>query len=856
MKITYIKLENFAGLAIGSNLYNLEIDLSSSINRIVSIIATNCRGKSSLLSYLTPFSGVSNIDERSDISIILQGRDGYKELHFQDHNDTYIIKHFYKAKKEGNHSVKSYFMKNGKELNENGNVSSFIELVEQDMGLTQDMIRLIRLGSNVSSFITLTPTKRKEYIGNLISEIDTYLSIYKKINDDLKVVKILQQNNSMNMQNCHIDDLQIEEENLKQISKSIKEKEREREKIVTNINKINSLMKENNIEELKQKKHSANSSLNEYYSLKEKIKHQNLENISLDNLINKRNEFNNEKLDIQSKINSYKLNIDSSAQIINRLENEIKKITLGNDLQSLHAILNNIKDQIDHTPNIIVNFQYDNISSEKVHEYLMKLNSLNQISTMLYSLGDLPMNIYLHLKMNKKDIDKYLKDQYKHNLSKINQIDIKSILDKVFENDQIIMPNCNTEYAECPYYRLYEYVDNIKNDIDHSIDNETIHSIQVISNNIDNVLNELSRYVNLILPDGIRNEFTEISILQRLEKKLSFFDLSKLEEFLTILREYEVYKDNCKKYREMFDKLQLFQNLGVGGINDEIKHQQSQQIIYKEDIKKLNEGIDIINDNLKLIDDQILLIQKYEELSKYIDIFKHTIESTEKILVPLENAENEKYTLQLSLSKIEVIINNMKDKQRELDIRINDYKSLLKEDKKLSKKYNDLKLILESTSTKKGIPVIYIQEYLKQIQSLSNELLGLIFDDFKLASFNITADVFEIPYIKNGKYIQDVKYASQSELALSSIAISFALAKYASTKYNILLLDEIDAGLDDVNKKSFLTLLESQMNILKAEQIFVISHNMASMNDVAMDCIKLSEVPFKSELQNIIYENI
>jgi len=854
MKITYIKLENIAGLVAGSNLYNLEIDFQKSINRIISIISTNGKGKSVLISMLTPFAGISSIDDRSDIPIILQGRDGYKEIHFQDNNDNYIIKHFYKAKKE-THSVKSYFMKNGKELNENGNVGSFNELVEIYMGLTQDMVRLIRLGSNVNSFISLTPTRRKEYVGNLISEIDEYLKIHKKINDDLKVIKILQQNNSLNMQNCHINDLLLEEENLKRLSKSIKEKEKEKEKILLNINKINSLIKENNVDELKEKKQSATHSLNEYYSLKEKINNQNLNNISLDDLINRRNEYNNQKLDVQSNINSYRMSIDSSSQIIDRLETEIKKITLGNDIQSLCNTISMIKNQIDNTSDIIKRFQNYNVTSNEVHEYLVKLSSLNQISNMLYSLGDLPINIYLKLKNDKRSVEKYLKEQYKHNLSKINKVDIKSIIDQVFKNDDIIMPNCDTEYVECPYYRLFEYVDNIKDNIDRSIDNETIRSIQVISNNIDNILNELSRYKSLSIPDSIMNDFNESNILQRMSSKLPFFNLSKLEEYLTILREFEIYSDNCKKYNELVEKLNLFQQLGANGINEEIKHQQEQQFIYKNEISKLNNDIIDINNKLQLIDNQILLVQRFEELSKYLDMFKHTIESAEKILIPLENAEKEKYSLQLELSQLEVIINNIKEKHHDLDININEYKRLLKEDKKLSKKNNDLRLIAESVSTKKGIPVIYIQEYLKQIQILSNELLGLIFDDFKLAPFNITADTFEVPYIKNGRLISDVKYASQSELALSSIAISFALAKYTSTKYNILLLDEIDAGLDDNNKQSFLTLLESQMNILKAEQIFIISHNLSNMNDVPMDCIKLSDVNFKSELQNIIYEN-
>ena len=46
MKVTYLKLENVAGLVVGSNLSNLEIDFSNSINKIVAIVAPNTFGKS------------------------------------------------------------------------------------------------------------------------------------------------------------------------------------------------------------------------------------------------------------------------------------------------------------------------------------------------------------------------------------------------------------------------------------------------------------------------------------------------------------------------------------------------------------------------------------------------------------------------------------------------------------------------------------------------------------------------------------------------------------------------------------------------------------------------------------------
>ncbi|MCM1233513.1 MAG: hypothetical protein NC489_25640, partial [Ruminococcus flavefaciens] len=145
--------------------------------------------------------------------------------------------------------------------------------------------------------------------------------------------------------------------------------------------------------------------------------------------------------------------------------------------------------------------------------------------------------------------------------------------------------------------------------------------------------------------------------------------------------------------------------------------------------------------------------------------------------------------------------------------------------------------------------------YLAKIQKLANSLLQLIYDDdLQLAKFKVTQDTFEVPYTKNGTKIPDVKYASQSEVALITMALSFALANRATGTYNILLLDEIDAGLDEANRSAFLKMLYMQMNALKAEQVFIISHNLSQMVNVPMDCIKLSDTGVKSKLQNVIYE--
>ena len=190
-----------------------------------------------------------------------------------------------------------------------------------------------------------------------------------------------------------------------------------------------------------------------------------------------------------------------------------------------------------------------------------------------------------------------------------------------------------------------------------------------------------------------------------------------------------------------------------------------------------------------------------------------------------------------------------------MESKINEYKKLVEEGEKLSIKFKHLSMIAKSTSTKEGMPVKHIKKYLGKIRNLANTLLNIIYDgEFQLGKFHIDQDTFEIPYVKNGKTISDIKYASKSELSLSTMALSFALANEASQMYNILYLDEIDSGLDENNRTKFLKMLYTQIKALHADQVFIISHNMSQMINIPMDCIILSENIKPRKFQNVIYD--
>ena len=67
--------------------------------------------------------------------------------------------------------------------------------------------------------------------------------------------------------------------------------------------------------------------------------------------------------------------------------------------------------------------------------------------------------------------------------------------------------------------------------------------------------------------------------------------------------------------------------------------------------------------------------------------------------------------------------------------------------------------------------------------------------------------------------------ASQGQRSIISLALSFALIRQATTKYNILLLDEMDGPLYASDRTKFFDILYKQIAEINAEQIFLVSHN-------------------------------
>lgn len=845
MKITYFKLENSAGLLLGSNKNIIEIDFSKSKNKLISIQGRNGTGKSCLLSALVPFSGVSStIDDRGTIPFIKVGKEGYKEIHYNVNGSEIIIKHFYKPTKDGSHSVKSYFSLNGEELNKNGNVSSFNDLVEIHFGLTQDMVRLVRIGSNVNSFINLQPSKRKEYIGKLINEIETYISIYKKINDDLRLAKLLLSTNHNNIMKCNINNLDQELKTINQLRKQLTKVEQQKESIFGEISKNKMIQDQNNLSELTKKLHFNESIISEFEAIQLayfKIKNR-------ENLINERDKLANELINLQSEMKSNRLQIDVNLNKINDFKDKINKISNSENIDFLKKHIIELKEQTKEIHTIKFN-----ITSNELNNCITTLEHINRSTMIIYSFNNNAINKFIEIKEKNRSVVKFIEKQAKKNIL-FDRSKFNIMIKQIFSSDHMLIPNCDSEFKDCPFYKLSEIINpSIDDDI---IDSETLKQIGIINDHFNNIEIQLTKFKSLDIPPKLKEIFNKSMIFNNMKNKSNLFELNDLNEFMFILKENENKAMLKAQLIECEEKLKFYNDNGIATFEAEIKSLNDSNMLFGSKISELLNKIKILTAKITQLDKDILIINKYKDQYQIIDEIKINIKSLRDKIAEVENINQLILTQQMEYDQLSNEIIELNSAIKLKENAVDNYKMLSNENKILEQKFKELTMIHESVSTKKGIPVIYIKSYLDRIHSFTNKLLEIIYDDsVQIADFIITQDSFEIPFTRNGELISDIKYGSQSELSLISMAISFALLKMSSKTYNILLLDEIDAGLDDENKSLFLEMLKAQIDQINAEQVFIISHNLANgILSIPMDVIKLSETNFNSKMFNVIYE--
>lgn len=853
MKILNITLENFTAIKNALDANKIFIDFSTTENKICILIGPNGSGKTSILSMMQPFADVGNLDIRSSTNLIISDKDGFKEITIEKNGDIYTIQHYYTHHKDKNHSVKSYIKKNGVELNVNGNVTSFKEYVKEELGIESDYLKLIRLGSNVTSLIELTPTERKNFMGKIMDDIGIFLEYYKSVNNKLRQLEEMISHSVDKEKKLGISDKdeykkEIEdlEEEINDLNKSFMDYN---SKLAVYDNIIDS------IEDLDNLRDNLSSTTKTYNKMLNIINKKDLlENDDVNYYRDKINELNNQINSLKNTHNSNIILIQNSLSHLDNLNNQLqeyqiqlsKEMNSDKELNSIKNNLNNMRKRIREYEDILGDYK-PTISKEELERFIIFLKNTQLILNRTYEFGKLPISKVLSLMKDNKNVVNYIN-------SHIIDIDEKSnretslFISMISEKFNIGKDDAHLdcEVTDCKARRLlYEIQNIIKNhNIDEKNKDESFYrDMNFVYNNINTIIPNFSNYKDIIdlLPPDIRDDFKTVNIFNNIEKLTYIYNEKKINDLLSIVTEYDNYINLLADYNREEKFLNKFGSMSNSSYlnkvisdtekfieeeNSKIINWRNTNLTINEDIKTLTNDLDVcidIKDTLERFDEVKSLYEKY---NKDYNTYK-------------ENKSN-KDTISIEMNKLKYIIDNKSNLLQSKVINLEQYKLIRKDISSMNKIYDDMIFVKNALSSKQGMPLYFISNYLKNTEEITNELLDIAYDGkIYIDSFDITPTEFSIPFFNKGKRMNDVKYASQGELSFLSLAIAFALSRQVLTNYNIMLLDEIDGPLDIYNREKFIKVLENQIDRINAEQSFLITHN-SMFSSYNVDIIDLS----------------
>lgn len=850
MKIEKLILKNFSAVKNAMNCNTFTLHTNQCENKICLLIGPNGGGKTTILSLLSPFADLGNLDVRNNQPLILKGKEGYKEIHISKNESLYIIKHIYTPHEGKSHSVKSYIIKDGDELNVNGNVTSFKEIVKEELQIEPEYLKLIRLGSNVTSMIDLSETERKTFMSKILDDIGVYLDHYKNVNDKLRRFKDTISHTVNKLDKLGVSDKTILETMITNLKRNIESLEESFNKNSNYIAVLNSeIEKIDDKENLRDNLSIITKKLSKMESIMAKKDEMRSKEVSF---------YDNEIKEIEDRLSKLTNEVNVNNTLISRDLNDINNLT-----NSLHSLRiqeekeKNAKKELDKMNDNLISLRKElrkieenikdfspNFTLSELEEFIIHIKNIQQILNNTYEFGKKPVTKVVKLMSENQDVTHYI-NSHIINIDETKSDDNTLFLAKLQSqfrfNDEVV----NSCTNECEAKKLYLQIKNLLisrevKDKDSTYD--FYNDMNYVYQNIHDIIDKIYKYEDLIkrLPEDISKSFTISTIFNNISNLKYIYDESKINDLLSITTEYDRYLVIMKKYSEEEENISKFKGLSNSEyILDQIEEtslllekKQKEVDDLKEYIFKLKEEMSELSRTLDVDKEVKETLEKYDEVK---ELYKKLTDDHELFISNTNKIKN----TQILLSDIKFKLDKSNSELQENIIKLNQYEELTKELNKYNKIYDDMTLIKDALSSKSGIPLHYILNYLGNTVEITNDLLSLVYDDLYIDEFEVTPTTFSIPFYNKGVRLPDVKYASQGEISFLSIALSFALSSQALAKYNIMLLDEIDGPLDTRNREKFIRILERQIDRIDSEQNFLITHN-SMFSSYPVDIIDLS----------------
>lgn len=854
MRILSLELTNFLPILSGTGKESIFIDLSNSDELITVLIGKIGSGKTYILSHLQPFSTVGTLDIRNQDDPIIEGKSGKKEITYSHNSHFYKITHdFHWTGKT--HSKKSYIEKDGVELNENGNRSSFEEIVEIELGITPGMLRLLRLGPNVVNFIPMKSTERKAYIATLSQDTDMYLALYKYWSKDLRDTK---------------SQASLLMSKLNQFgTKTMEEREEELDETEGLLTEL-----QHEIDTLTKQKYEWDAENKAWLKGLTYAEMKQLEHRLEEEIPQKREEIAELEQRLQ-KFDQYP-DITEVSKEIGRMDQELamiseEKVHLEKECESLSSQINHLTEKkkihADDTQMDSLRKTYGELQ-ELDRKYTLELRGfrcdysstflsglleeLNVINVLISEITQYDTQMITRLLHSDASIIEYARK--KVDMLGYKKLKIQGEINNLRFSEEYTPvtplyrpPFCPTD--TCPYFVTHPV--QIKKGTTSKQDAEgVISAYQEDIRKLDIEIYQYSEYP--LLYGKISSLKTYWKKASEILRNINALNTPRLENVLTLAQCRVWY--NYDRVVHVIDQLEKREkHFELAERIKQIRHELDE--LESSDQRSIEEEIcDLQNQKTEKSD---LLFQKetrYQELHArltdfnqlYLDLSNKTIHEKAmedgksqlaSMTHELEDASRMDEQIQQNVIRIQKKDQEIIEKQKawndlsglrdQLLTKIHDIKETSADLDRLLQEQKYLQYMVNASSPKEGIPLKMIEIFLNSCRDVVNDLIyDVCEDELEILPFDITSTDFRIPYVVNGQRIDDISKASQGQSSIVSTALSFALVqKTQHMFYNIPLFDEMDAPLHRNDKQKFISILLKHLKKIGSEQCFVITHD-------------------------------
>lgn len=824
MKILYIKLVNFVGIKAAMGLNEISFSFEKCNKPIIQLYGKNRCGKTVLIQQLHPFSSINlNGDERNDLSLIIPGEDGSKEIIYEHNGKVYQIKHTYRATSK-NHTVSSSIMCDNEELNQSGGVNTFNQVIENLFGINKFTFQLICNGTQLTSFGNMNASQRKVLLNKALG-VDIYDKIHKLATDDYrytnKIIASLSNTQEYLLKTYgSYESLLNQLNHHKQLVSELSEKQ---QMIRSNMDmisgKLQTLRSQNPMQELLEIQRKCTS-----YADAVSIFGGSIDVKLYDKLVNEQISLNQQLSEMKSRYQIIIHDIDDLYSKRQEIESSIisQKRALD-DLHNMESMYDNILNNI-NSINIIETVESPSSSLRTMLTLGQAINSL--CMEIVSSLSDNHLRLFVDMIKNDIDISAFLIQEGSILMDSEKEKTVMSRLQSMIfsvhgeEPEKCDDDNClykKTYFTLKEYFKSYQNVDSTK---------FTQYDIEQIDSAYRNLLS-IKRMLIVDIPDEVKQLFVVNNILDNLVARRHGVDIDRIKFLMEESAKMELRLQYVKQLNDIKASIERMRSVIPTSISDD-KSSIIQGNIEKMESEKQS-IIQEINNIQKQIDDNDSKRVLLSDI-KNIDIssLKKRQDQLEKIIETINKSDQEFDSL---TNQYHIITTQLQQCQQELDVldkANSQYMKTVSEIDMHSSNDEMYRIIAEATSSTKGKPVITIRNTVNRALTLTNQLLHVMYDDeIQLLKPIINETEFTLPFRCGINHSPDIRYGSQSENTLLSLAISLSLASSVTT-YNCYLIDEIDAYLDQAAKNGFVLMLQEMMIRLNSEQIFIISHSVCA----------------------------